>query len=83
MVIVPILGQAAVDVKSILDGEVIIAETEAGSTPLIVGFLTAFIVGLVACKAMIAIVNRKKMYYFSIYCFVGGAIALAYTAGLF
>lgn len=46
---------------------------------LAVGFIFAFFTGLVACKLMIKIVKSSKLYYFSFYCFVVGAIAIIYT----
>ncbi len=76
MVIPPILGKTALDVKDIL---------ETGSTGavsgsvLIVGFIAAFITGLVACKWMIEIVKRGKIQYFAYYCFAVGVIAIAAT----
>jgi len=45
---------------------------------LIVGFLAAFISGLLACKWMIGIVKKGKLIYFAIYCFVIGLAALIY-----
>ena len=43
------------------------------------GFISAFITGLLACKWMIALVKKSKLYYFSIYCFVVGSIIIFYT----
>ena len=52
-----------------------------GATPLLVGFIAAFITGALACKAMIRIVKRGKLIYFALYCMMIGFAALAY--GLF
>lgn len=46
---------------------------------LAVGFVFAFFTGLIACQLMIKIVKKSKLYYFSFYCFVVGAIAIIYT----
>lgn len=46
---------------------------------LAVGFIFAFFTGLVACKLMIKIVKNSKLFYFSFYCFIVGAIAIIYT----
>jgi len=46
---------------------------------LIVGFISAFFAGLVACNWMIKIVKRSKLSYFAYYCFIVGAIALTYS----
>ena len=73
MVIPLILGSMA---KSILDLE--------GSTvsinylPLGLGFMAAFITGILACQWMIALVKRSKLTYFSLYCSLVGLIALIY-----
>lgn len=47
-----------------------------GATPLLIGFVAAFITGLFACTWMIALVKKSKLIYFSIYCFVVGILAL-------
>jgi undecaprenyl-diphosphatase len=47
---------------------------------LVIGFLAAFLTGLVACVWMIRIVKNSKLIYFSIYCFlVGIASILIYS----
>lgn len=76
MVIVPILGQATLDLKELLEKEPSASGAETSFTPMIVGFLAAFVVGLIACRAMLAIVKRNKLWYFSIYCFAAGLLAI-------
>lgn len=80
MVIAPILGKAALDVKKLLSPDAAEAAQVAASTtdtvPLLIGFIAAFVVGIVACKAMIRIVQKNKLYYFSIYCFILGIVAI-------
>jgi undecaprenyl-diphosphatase len=44
-----------------------------------VGFIAAFITGIVACTWMIAIVKRSKLSYFSYYCFAVGLGAIGWT----
>ena len=46
---------------------------------LVAGFIAAFITGLIACKWMIRLVKNSQLQYFSIYCFVIGAIAIIYS----
>lgn len=46
---------------------------------LILGFSSAFITGLLACKWMIRLVKNSKLYYFSIYCCIVGSIIIAYS----
>ncbi|PKP42934.1 MAG: UDP-diphosphatase [Bacteroidetes bacterium HGW-Bacteroidetes-10] len=69
MVLVPVLGEAFLELMS---GEFSVASAE-----LILGFISAFISGLFACKFMIAIVKRAKLKYFAIYCAVAGLFCLA------
>jgi undecaprenyl-diphosphatase len=71
MVIVPILGANALD---ILKGNFL--QASVGITPLVVGFITAFLVGLLACKWMINVVKKGKLIYFSLYCLIVGLIAI-------
>lgn len=73
MVLVPILGEAFLDLIS--------GELGASSIPvssLLVGFFSAFISGYLACTWMIKLVQRGKLIYFAYYCFaVGTAIVIA------
>ena len=72
MVLLPILGKAGLDIVS---GEM--TKDAIQIFPLIIGFIGAFIVGLFACKLMIAIVNRSKLIYFAIYCVIVAILTLA------
>ena len=79
MVIPPILGEALLNVKDIL--EVGFAEAMSGLSPLaaIVGFLAAFISGCIACKWMINIVKKGKLIWFAIYCVIIGIVAIIFA----
>lgn len=71
MVLPPILGNALLDVvKGEFGGGVEIA-------PLVAGFITAFVVGCLACKFMIEIVKRGKLVWFALYCATVGVVAIA------
>lgn len=72
MVLIPILGAAFLD---IVGGELTSSES-IGTGALLVGFLAAFVSGLLACSWMIKIVKRGKLIYFSIYCLIVGVIAI-------
>jgi len=72
MVLIPILGAAFLD---IISGEVT-SDTSIGTLPLLIGFVAAFISGLLACSWMIKIVKRGNLIYFAIYCLVIGLIAI-------
>lgn len=75
MVIIPVLGEALLQVKDLLTGEVIPAGN-IGFMPLLVGFLAAFIVGCATCKWMINLVRRGKLVWFAIYCVAVGIACL-------
>ncbi len=67
MVIPLIFGSMA---KEILGGD--LAATQIPWTHLLFGFCAAFITGILACRLMIAIVQRTGLIYFGIYCLVAG-----------
>lgn len=73
MVMPLILGKVA---KDLLDDKFALS-TEA-LLPMGLGFMAAFLVGLVACTWMINLVKRGQLVYFSLYCFVIGSLAIAY-----
>lgn len=82
MVIIPILGEALLDVVKLAKGG---SEAAAGSGQitagvLIIGFVTAFIVGCGACKWMLSLVRKGKLVWFSIYCVLIGVICLLWQA---
>jgi len=72
MVLIPIIGAALLDIMS---GEVTSGD-DIGIMPLLVGFVAAFVSGLLACSWMIKIVKRGKLIYFAIYCLIIGVIAI-------
>lgn len=72
MVVPLIFGKIA---KDILSGDISLENT--ASTPLILGFVAAFVTGLIACTWMISLVRKAKLHYFSYYCFAVGIIAIA------
>ncbi|MFT5834290.1 MAG: undecaprenyl-diphosphatase [Cognaticolwellia sp.] len=75
MVVPLILGKMA---KDILSGDM--SSESINMSALVIGFLAAFLTGLVACVWMIRIVKNSKLIYFSIYCFlVGIASILIYS----
>lgn len=74
MVVPLIFGKVG---KDVMDGLISFQDESFGV--MAVGFLAAFIAGLLACNWMIALVQKSKLFYFSIYCFVVGTIAIAYS----
>ncbi len=74
MVIPPILGEALLDAKDLLEG----GADALSPVVLLAGFLAAFVSGCLACKVMIALVKRSKMIWFALYCALMGCFALLY-----
>lgn len=74
MVLIPILGENILDVFS---GEMTSSQG-LGTTPLIVGFIAAFLSGLLACKWMINLVKKGKLIYFAVYCLLIGLTAIIF-----
>ena len=71
MVLVPILGEAFLD---LVNGDA--AASSIGTLPLAIGFIAAFVSGLFACKAMIALVKKAGLKWFALYCAVVGSIVI-------
>ena len=74
MVLPLIFGSMA---KSCLSMETGIG-TQEKFFPLFVGFLAAFVTGIVACRWMIALVRKSQLQYFAFYCMAVGGLALLY-----
>lgn len=67
MVLVPILGEQLLSIIDIIkSGATITQGLSIGA--LLFGFIGAFASGLFACKLMIALVKKAKLYWFAIYC---------------
>ena len=73
MVLPLIFGSMA---KSILDHEG--TPQQLDLIPLIMGFIASFFTGILACKWMLALVQKSQLVYFSLYCFIVGGISLVY-----
>ena len=73
MVMIPILGESFLELVS--GG---FAASESGIDPLVLllGGVAAFLSGLFACKMMIKIVSKAKLWIFSIYCLAAGALTI-------
>ena len=74
MVLMPILGGSALKLADYLKAPEM-SENISGVV-LMIGFLTAFVTGLAACKWMISIVKKGKLIYFAFYCFLVGGITI-------
>ena len=73
MVVPLIFGKVA---KDIMGGEISFESSQISN--LSVGFIAAFIAGLLACTWMIKLVKNSKLSYFAIYCLIIGLLAISY-----
>jgi undecaprenyl-diphosphatase len=63
-------------IKSFLEMET--NSIQLNSSIMLMGFLAAFITGIIACKWMIEWVKNSKLWYFSIYCMIAGTAAIIF-----
>ena len=75
MVLIPILGEAFLD---IIKGGFAPQASGIGAGVLLVGFAAAYLSGLAACRAMVALVKRAKLWGFALYCALVGVSCLLY-----
>ena len=73
MVVPLIFGKMA---KDALSGDLI--EHMPSASYLIIGFCAAFVSGYLACKFMLKIVQKSKLSWFALYCFIVGLSLLIY-----
>jgi undecaprenyl-diphosphatase len=72
MVLIPIIGANLLEITK---GEMS-SDSGVGLPSVLIGFFAAFVSGLFACKWMIGIVNKGRLKYFAIYCFIIGLLAI-------
>ena len=80
MVIPPILGEALLDVLKMFKGSADAITSSIDILPLAVGFITAFVVGCLACKWMINIVKKGKLIWFAVYCAIVGLASIIFLS---
>ena len=68
MVLVPILGESFLEIVGGGFGA-----SSVGALPLALGFVSAFVSGLFACRVMIALVKKARLSWFALYCLVAAA----------
>ena len=78
MVIPPILGEAVLNLKDIMETGFEQAMSGISVPALLTGFVAAFATGCLACSWMINLVKRGKMIWFAIYCAVLGTATLVW-----
>ncbi|MDE6669079.1 MAG: undecaprenyl-diphosphate phosphatase, partial [Muribaculaceae bacterium] len=76
MVIIPILGEALLDLKDMLASPAAEDAVSVGAGPMAIGFFASFIVGCCACKWMINLVKKGKLIWFAVYCVAAGLLCL-------
>jgi len=76
MVLIPILGEALLDLVDIIQGE---TSTGLELLPAIIGFVAAFVTGCFACRFMVEIVRRQRLTWFAVYCAIVGSVAIITT----
>jgi undecaprenyl-diphosphatase len=74
MVIPPILGATLLQVIDLIKNPALAGTTSTSA--LAVGFITALVFGILACRWMIGIVKKGKLLYFALYCFVLATVVL-------
>lgn len=77
MVVPLILGKIA---KDILSGD--LSYDTAHFPTLSIGFITAFVSGLLACTWMIKLVRKSKLKWFALYCAIVGVLAIVISIAL-
>ncbi|MDR1346661.1 MAG: undecaprenyl-diphosphate phosphatase [Bacteroidales bacterium] len=75
MVLVPILGEAFL---SLIGGDFSVAASGIPISSLFCGFISAYVIGLFACRFMIEMVKRANLLWFALYCTVAGLTALIF-----
>ena len=76
MVIIPILGEAFLD---LVKGDFAHAQSGISTSSLVIGFVAAYVFGTIACKWMLDIVRKGKLIYFAYYCIVAAAFAISFS----
>lgn len=74
MVLVPILGETFLD---LVGGDFV--SSSVGGLSLTLGFVSAFLSGLLACKLMIALVKRARLSWFALYCLIVALIIFIFA----
>ena len=68
MVLIPILGESFLE---IVGGE--FGASSVSALSRVLGFVSAVVSGLLACKVMIALVKKAKLSWFALYCLLAAA----------
>lgn len=77
MVLVPILGEAFLE---LVGGDFSAASSGISSSALVLGALTAFVSGYIACRWMIRIVQKARLRWFALYCVCAAVFCFIFEA---
>ena len=72
LIVIPVIFGAIL--KDVLSGDIF--DNEIKISILIIGFISSFLTGVLACKIMLKIVANNNLIYFSSYCIVLGIISI-------
>ncbi|MEE4213628.1 MAG: undecaprenyl-diphosphate phosphatase [Bacteroidales bacterium] len=72
MVLIPVIEA---NLLKLFEGD-FSAANSVGPAALIAGFVAAFLTGYMACRWMVNLVKRGKLYWFGIYCILAGLTAI-------
>jgi undecaprenyl-diphosphatase len=76
MVLLPIIGAALLDILSFSSSP---AEDGISLVSLVIGFVSAFLSGYLACTWMISLVKKGNLYWFAIYCALVGIASIIFA----
>ena len=70
-----ILGAAVLEGKKILEQGLELAD----GFPVLIGFVVAAVSGFFAIKLLVNLINKRKLHYFSYYCWGAGILIILYS----
>ena len=73
MVLIPVIGANLLE----LTADTSVTDTFSWSI-ILIGFISAFVSGFIACKWMISLVRKSKLIWFSVYCVIIGLITVLF-----
>lgn len=77
MVLIPIIGEQLLSVIEGVSGGAPFGGSMS-TLSMVLGFVSAFLAGLFACKVMIAIVKKAKLVWFALYCLIVALLILIF-----
>lgn len=78
MVLIPIVGEQMLNILDMV-GSGAAAAPGVGAAALVTGFFAAFLSGLFACRVMIALVSRARLFWFALYCVIAAALIFIFA----